>query len=66
MAEANGRGLAGVAQALLLDDPGFLRGIVERALQTVLEEEMTAHRPGGTRGRALRAGRGAHRVPQRL
>ena len=43
MAEANGSGLAGVAQALLLDDPTFLRGIVERALQAILEEEMTAH-----------------------
>jgi putative transposase len=43
MAGANGSGLTGVAQALLLDDPGFLRGIVERALQAVLEEEMTAH-----------------------
>jgi putative transposase len=43
MAAANGSDLAGVAQALLLDDPDFLRGIVERALQTVLEEEMTAH-----------------------
>src|SRR5215216_6610899 len=43
MAEANGSGLTGVAQALLLDDPAFLRGIVERALQAILEEEMTAH-----------------------
>ena len=43
MAEENGSGLAGVAQALLLDDPGFLRGIVERALQAILEAEMTAH-----------------------
>jgi putative transposase len=43
MAEENGSGLAGVAQALLLDDPGFLRGVVERALQAILEEEMTAH-----------------------
>jgi putative transposase len=43
MAEHNGSDLAGVAQAILLDDPGFLRGIVERALQAVLEEEMTAH-----------------------
>jgi putative transposase len=43
MAERNGSDLAGVAQAILLDDPGFLRGIVERALQAVLEEEMTAH-----------------------
>jgi transposase-like protein len=32
-----------VAQAVLLDDPDFLRGIVERALQAVLEAEMTAH-----------------------
>jgi putative transposase len=43
MAEGNGSGLAGVAQAVLLDDPGFLRGVVERALQAILEEEMTAH-----------------------
>jgi putative transposase len=43
MAAANGSDLAGVAQAVLLDDPEFLRGIVERALQAVLEEEMTAH-----------------------
>src|SRR5215216_3558982 len=43
MAEANGSGLTGVAQALLLDDPAFLRGIVERASQAILEEEMTAH-----------------------
>jgi transposase-like protein len=26
-----------------MDDPDFLRGIVERALQAILEEEMTAH-----------------------
>ena len=43
MAEGNGSGLAGLAQAVLLDDPGFLRGIVERAVQAILEEEMTAH-----------------------
>ena len=43
MAERNGSDLAGLAQAVLLDDPDFLRGIVERALQAVLEEEMTAH-----------------------
>ena len=43
MAAGNGREFAGVAQAVLLDDPDFLRGIVERALQAVLEEEMTAH-----------------------
>jgi putative transposase len=43
MAEHNGRERAGLAQALLLDDPDFLRGIVERALQAILEEQMTAH-----------------------
>ena len=43
MAEANGSALTGVAQAILLDDPGFLRGIVERAVQAMLDEEMTAH-----------------------
>lgn len=31
------------AQAILLDDPDFLRGLVERAIQTILEEEMSAH-----------------------
>lgn len=30
-------------QAALVDDPDFLRGIVERTLQAILEEEMTAH-----------------------
>jgi transposase-like protein len=30
-------------QVALLDDPEFLRAIVERTLQTILEEEMTAH-----------------------
>src|SRR5215204_6210346 len=47
MAERNGSDRTGVAQALLLDDPGFLRGIVERALQAILEEEMTAHLGAG-------------------
>ncbi len=32
-----------LAQAVLLDDPDFLREIVERTVQTLLEEEMTAH-----------------------
>jgi len=32
-----------VAQVILLDDPDFLREIVERTVQTLLEEEMTAH-----------------------
>lgn len=43
MAEGNGSERAAVAQAILLDDPAFLRGIVERTLQTILEEEMSVH-----------------------
>ncbi len=34
---------AELAQGILLDDPGFLHGIVERVLQEVLEAEMTEH-----------------------
>jgi putative transposase len=43
MAEHNGSERTGLAQAILVNDPEFLRGIVERALQAILEEEMTAH-----------------------
>ena len=43
MAARNGSDRTELAQAILLDDPTFLRGIVERALQAILEEEMTAH-----------------------
>ena len=32
-----------MAQGVLLDDPGFLREIVERVLQEILEAEMTEH-----------------------
>ncbi len=32
-----------LTQGILLDDPSFLRGIVERVLQEVLEAEMTEH-----------------------
>ncbi len=32
-----------LAQEVLLDDPGFLRGIVERVVQELLEAEMTEH-----------------------
>src|ERR687897_1675782 len=32
-----------VAQGILLDDPGFLKKIVERVLQELLEAEMTEH-----------------------
>src|SRR5687768_6221305 len=38
----NGREHPTAAQALL-DDPAFLREVVERAVQAILEEEMTAH-----------------------
>jgi transposase-like protein len=34
---------AEVAQGVLLDDPGFLKEMVERVLQEVLEAEMTEH-----------------------
>src|SRR5690242_16986307 len=43
MAERDGSGLASAAQAALLDDPEFLRGLVPGALQAILEAEMTAH-----------------------
>ena len=47
MAEVNGSERVGLAQAVLLDDPDFLRGIVERTVQTILDEEMTAHLGAG-------------------
>jgi putative transposase len=47
MATGNGTDQVGWAQAILLDDPDFLRGIVEQALQTILEAEMTAHLGAG-------------------
>jgi putative transposase len=34
---------AEIAQGILLDDPGFLREVVERVLHEVLEAEMTEH-----------------------
>jgi transposase-like protein len=59
MAEANGSERGTLAQALLLDDPDFLRGIVERTLQVILEEEMTAHLGAGRYERG--AGRTGYR-----
>ena len=38
----DGTSEVGLAQALV-DDPEFLRGLVERAVQAILEAEMTAH-----------------------
>jgi transposase-like protein len=43
MAEQDGRELVATAQAALLDDPAFLRELVERTLQAILEAEMEAH-----------------------
>lgn len=43
MAMADGTSRTELVQAVLLDDPAFLREVVERTLQVILEEEMTAH-----------------------
>ena len=44
MARRNGNRFEGsVVQGVLLDDPEFLRGIVERTVQEILETEMRAH-----------------------
>ncbi len=43
MANDHRRTDAGLAQEALLDDAGFLRGIVQRVVQEVLEPEMTEH-----------------------
>jgi putative transposase len=43
MAERDGTAVARAVQAALVDDPGFLRGVVQGALQAILEAELTAH-----------------------
>jgi len=43
MAERDRRGVAAAAQVALRDDPAFLRGLVQGAVQAILEAEMTAH-----------------------
>jgi len=43
MAEDHRRPVEEIAQGVLLDDPGFLKEIVERVLQELLEAEMTEH-----------------------
>ncbi|MGH2613969.1 MAG: IS256 family transposase, partial [Thermomicrobiales bacterium] len=53
------RGLVAAAQAALLDDPAFLRGLVQDAVQAVLEAEMAAHLGAGRYERT--AGRTGHR-----
>jgi transposase-like protein len=43
MAKDHRRVDAELVQEVLLDDPGFLREVVERAVQQILEAEMTEH-----------------------
>jgi transposase-like protein len=43
MAERDGTTVAAAVQAALIDDPDFLRGIIQAAVQAILEGEMTAH-----------------------
>ncbi len=43
MSEDHRRLAEEVAQGILLDDPGFLKEIVERGIQELLEAEMTEH-----------------------
>lgn len=43
MAEPDSTGLVARTQAALLDDPEFLRGLVQRAVEAILDAEMTAH-----------------------
>ena len=59
MAGQDGTAVARAVQAVLLDDPGFLRGIVQAALQAILEAEMTAHL--GAEPYARGPGRTGHR-----
>jgi transposase-like protein len=43
MAGHDGTAVAQAVQAVLLDDPDFLRGVARGALQAILEAELTAH-----------------------
>ncbi len=43
MTMANRTSVTEATQAVLLDDPDFSREIVERTVQAILDEEMTAH-----------------------
>ena len=47
MAEGDGREFVRVTQAALLDDPEFLRGLVQEAVQAVLDAEIEAHLGAG-------------------
>ena len=54
MAKDHRRLDAELAQEVLLDDPGFLRGIVQRLVQQLLEAEMTEHIGAAPYGRTKR------------
>ena len=43
MAHRPRTGITAATQSVLTDDPDFLRVLVERVVQAVLETEMTAH-----------------------
>lgn len=43
MARHHGTGMNAAMQAVLVDDPDFLRDLVTHVVQEVLETEMTAH-----------------------
>ena len=43
MATSNGTRVDAAAQAVLTDDPDFLRNLVAHVVQEMLEAEMTAH-----------------------
>ena len=43
MAGHNGTGMDAAVQAVLTDDPDFLRDLVAHVVQEILETEMTAH-----------------------
>ena len=43
MTKDHRRSDAELVQEVVLDDPGFLREVVERAVQRILEAEMTEH-----------------------
>lgn len=59
MAEQDGTELVAAAQAALLDDPAFLRDLVQGAVQAILEAEMEAHLGAGRYERV--AGRTGYR-----
>jgi hypothetical protein len=61
MAKVHRRQTEEVAQGVLLDDPAFLREIVERVLQILLKTEIGRAR----RRRPLRAHHRAHMASQR-